>query len=150
MNISDFVRSIALILPIVTGSACAADKAANADTSPVKVVYHISEGIAQAENGLRNIKNHIEVDPTAKIVVVAIGNGADFLIRGAKTRNGELFSKSVEDLSLWGVEFRICEITIQRNNIDPATVLSEAKPVPSGVVEVARLQAKEHYAYLKP
>jgi len=29
-------------------------------------------------------------------------------------------------------------------------VISDAKIVPSGVAEVARLQALEHYAYLRP
>ena len=35
-----------------------------------KVIYHINEGMAQASNGLRNIGNHLEVNPDAKIVVV--------------------------------------------------------------------------------
>jgi intracellular sulfur oxidation DsrE/DsrF family protein len=29
-------------------------------------------------------------------------------------------------------------------------VVPDAKIVPSGVAEVARLQSREHYAYLKP
>ena len=28
-----------------------------------KVVYHFSDGLAQASNGLRNIGNHLEVNP---------------------------------------------------------------------------------------
>jgi len=32
--------------------------------------YHFSDGVEQASNGLRNINNHLEVNPTAKIIVV--------------------------------------------------------------------------------
>jgi intracellular sulfur oxidation DsrE/DsrF family protein len=35
-------------------------------------------------------------------------------------------------------------------NIDAGKVVMEAKIVPSGVAEVARLQAKEGFVYLKP
>ena len=45
-----------------------------------KVVYHINEGLAQASNGLRNIGNHLEVNPDAKIVVVTHALGVDQFI----------------------------------------------------------------------
>jgi intracellular sulfur oxidation DsrE/DsrF family protein len=56
----------------------------------------------------------------------------------------------VGDLSGKGVQFRVCNNTLQTRNIDASKVLMEAKIVPSGVAEVARLQAKEGYVYLKP
>ena len=31
-----------------------------------KVVYHVNEGMAQASSGLRNINNHLEVNPEAR------------------------------------------------------------------------------------
>ncbi len=52
-----------------------------------KVVYHFGDGLAQATNGLRNIRNHLEVDPKAKIVVVAHAQGVDFLMTGAQDAN---------------------------------------------------------------
>jgi intracellular sulfur oxidation DsrE/DsrF family protein len=39
---------------------------------------------------------------------------------------------------------------MESRKIDESRLLMEAKVVPSGVAEVARLQAKEGYAYLKP
>jgi intracellular sulfur oxidation DsrE/DsrF family protein len=48
-------------------SACASSGGAGTD----RVVYHLNEGLPQASNGLRNIHNHLEVNPAAKIVVVA-------------------------------------------------------------------------------
>jgi intracellular sulfur oxidation DsrE/DsrF family protein len=39
---------------------------------------------------------------------------------------------------------------LQTRNIDAGKLLMETKVVPSGVAEVARLQAKEGFVYLKP
>jgi intracellular sulfur oxidation DsrE/DsrF family protein len=35
-------------------------------------------------------------------------------------------------------------------NIDPRNAIEEAKLIPSGASEVARLQAREGFVYLKP
>jgi uncharacterized protein len=53
-------------------------------------------------------------------------------------------------LSMQGVEFRVCNFTLQTRKLDKAKVLPEAKIVPSGVAEIARLQAREGYAYIRP
>ena len=57
-------------------------------SQPDKVVYHFSDGLPQASNGLRNIGNHLEVNPNARIVVVAHARGVDFLMKDAKDANG--------------------------------------------------------------
>lgn len=118
--------------------------------APIKVVYHVSENIDQATNALRNIRNHLEADPTAKIVVVSHAGGIDFLLDGAKDKNGNPFDANVQELRTKGVEFRVCAITLKRRNIDPKKVIEEATIVPSGVAEVSRLQAREGFVYLKP
>ena len=117
---------------------------------PVKVVYHLNEGIEQASRAMTNLRNHLFSDPTAKIVVVAHGRGIDFLLKDARTPAGGAFATDVDELALRGVEFRVCRFTLERRGIDPAKVVSDAKLVPSGVAEVARLQSVEHYAYLRP
>ncbi len=137
-----FVRTLFLLVLFVATTAFA--------DGPVKVVYHFSEGIDQASRGLRNIKNHLEQDPSAKIVAVAHSSGIDFLLKGAKDKNGNAFETTVEELSLAGVEFRVCNNTLKSRSIDPKQVLSDARIVPAGVVEIARLQAKEGFVYLKP
>jgi intracellular sulfur oxidation DsrE/DsrF family protein len=48
------------------------------------------------------------------------------------------------------VEFRVCNNTLVARKIDPAKVAMEAKVIPSGVAEVARLQAREGFVYLRP
>ena len=117
---------------------------------PVKVIYHINQGNEQATDGLRNANNHLAADPKAKIVFVTHANGVHFLLDGAKDKNGNSYDALVQDLMGKGVEFRLCNFTLLRGNIDRNKVIQGVKIVPSGVAEVSRLQRQEGYAYLKP
>lgn len=123
---------------------------AGAVFAQVKVVYHLSEGLPQASRAIGNIRNHLAADPTAKIVVVAHGAGIDFLLDGASNAQNQSFAGSISDLANQGVEFRVCNNTLVSRNISVDKVAMEAKVVPSGVAEVARLQAKEGFVYLHP
>ncbi|MDB5794982.1 MAG: hypothetical protein JWR25_1361 [Noviherbaspirillum sp.] len=116
----------------------------------VKVVYHLVDGIDQATRALSNIRNHLRADPDAKIVVVANNDGIRFLLAGAKERNGRPFDAAVSALAAQGVEFRVCRNTLTAHDVPVSSLLPEATLVQSGVVEVARLQAKEGFAYLRP
>ncbi|MCU0813929.1 MAG: DsrE family protein [Burkholderiaceae bacterium] len=135
------------LLPVVL--AFGAASAAWAQDA-IKVVYHLNEGVQQASRAIGNIRNHMNADPNAKIVVVTHGPGIDFLLDGAKNMQDQPFAGAIGDLASKGVEFRVCNNTLVSRNIDPSKVVMEAKIVPSGVAEVARLQAKEGFAYLRP
>ncbi len=115
-----------------------------------KVVYHINESVAKATPFLRNVNNHLNAEPTAKIVVVAHGPGIDFLLDGAKDKNGNPFDATVDTLQAKGVEFRVCNNTLVSRKIDRSKVIHQAKIVPSGVAELGRLQATESFVYVKP
>lgn len=115
-----------------------------------KVVYHLSEGIPQAARAINNIRNHLTADETVKIVVVTHGPGIDFLLDGAVNPRGQSFAGDIGELAGRGVEFRVCNNTLITRNINPDKVIMEAKIVPSGVAEVARLQAKEGFVYIHP
>jgi intracellular sulfur oxidation DsrE/DsrF family protein len=123
---------------------------AQAADNPIKTVYHMSEGIPQASRALNNIRNHLAADPTAKIVVVTHGLGIDFLLQNATNQMDQPFTGAIADLANQGVEFRVCNNTLTSRKIDPNRVAMEAKIVPSGVAEVARLQAREGFVYLRP
>jgi hypothetical protein len=115
-----------------------------------KVVYHFDAGIAQATKGLRNMRNHLDVDPKARIVAVAHAEGVDFLMEGAKTTNNQEFAALVADLSARGVKFEICEITLKNRNLKREQFILGPGFTPSGVVRIANLQAREQFAYIKP
>jgi len=143
------MRTWKAILAVLAASAAMLVSAAPGD--PIKVVYHMNEGIDKAPQALRNIRNHLSVDPKARIVVVTHAAGINFLLKDAKDANGNPFEVTVQDLVSKGVVFDVCAITLQSRNLDPKTaVIEEARIVPSGVAEVARLQAQEGYVYLKP
>ena len=115
-----------------------------------KVIYHFDSGIQQATKGLRNVRNHLDVDPKAKIVVVAHAEGVDFLMEGAKTANNQDFASLVSDLSARGVVFEICEITLKNRNLKKEQFILGPIYTPSGVVRIANLQAREQFVYIKP
>lgn len=114
-----------------------------------KVVYHFDSGLEQATKGLRNINNHLEVDPKAKIIAVTHADGVDFLMEGAKDRFGP-FDARVQDLMARGVKFQVCEITLRNRKLKKDQFILGVEFVPSGVVQITHLQQKEGYAYLKP
>ncbi len=114
-----------------------------------KVAYHINDSATQALGTLRNLKNHLDVDPTARITVVSHAAGVDFLIQDAKDRNGNPYDIAVQDLVRRGVKFEVCEITLTNRNLKRDQFIPEASFTPSGVVRLTKLQV-QGFAYLKP
>ena len=113
------------------------------------VVYHIDQAATQAVKGLRNIRNHLDVDPGAKISVVTHADGVDFLMEGAKDAAGGALAGPISALVARGVKFEICEITLKNRNLKKEQFIQEAEFTPSGVVRIAKLQ-KAGAAYIKP
>ncbi|PIG09344.1 DsrE family protein [Comamonas sp. 26] len=132
---------LALSFALCTAIAAAQD---------IKVVYHVNTDVETAAAILNNISNELNASPTDKIVVVTHGPGVDFLLNNAKDSKGREFSGQVSALAGRGVEFKVCNNTLQTRKIDASNLLMETSIVPSGVAEVARLQAKEGFVYLKP
>ncbi len=114
-----------------------------------RVVYHVNDSAQQALGGLRNLKNHLDTDPSAKITVVTHAQGVDFLMQDAKDRNGNPYEIAVQDLVRRGVTFEVCEITLKNRNLERRQFITEAQFTPSGVVRITKLQA-QGYGYLKP
>jgi hypothetical protein len=113
------------------------------------VVYHVDNTAAQGLKGLRNVRNHLDVDPAAKITVVTHAEGVDMLMEGAKAANGTEFAPLVSALKSRGVAFEICEITLKNRDLKKEQFIQEATFTPSGVVRIAKMQAQGS-AYIKP
>ncbi|WP_114652185.1 DsrE family protein [Polynucleobacter necessarius] len=133
---------LALVMSILSVTAYAADS----------VVYHIDNADTQATKGLRNIRNHLDVAPDTKIIVVTHANGVDFLMDGAKDKKNPNidYASLVSTLKSRGVNFEICEITLKNRNLKKDQFVLDAEFTPSGVVRVAQLQTKNNFAYIKP
>lgn len=135
------IRNI-LIGALLAASALAA-------SAQDRVVYHIDDAATQGTKGLRNIRNHLDVDTTAKITVVTHANGVDLLMEGAKDAGGGAYAGPIAALVGRGVKFEICEITLRNRNLKREQFIQEADFTPSGVVRLAKMQ-KEGAAYIKP
>ena len=117
-----------------------------------KVVYHIDNWTTQATKSLRNVRNHLDVAPETKIIVVTHAEGIDFLMEGAKDpKNANIdYASLVSALKARGVRFEVCEITLRNRKIAKEKFIMDADFTPSGVVRIGQLQNREHYAYIKP
>ena len=117
-----------------------------------KAVYHIDNAETQATKGLRNVRNHLDVAPDTKIVVVTHANGVDFLMEGAKDKaNPNInYAALVSDLMARGVKFEVCEITLKSRNLNKNQFILDADFTPSGVARIGQLQSREKFAYIKP
>jgi uncharacterized protein len=135
-----FLASIAFAAS--TGMALAQDK----------VVYHIDHAESQATKGLRNVRNHLDVAPDTKVVVVTHANGVDFLMEGAKDKANPRvdYAALVSDLKARGVKFEVCEITLKNRSLNKNQFILDADFTPSGVARIGQLQSREKFAYIKP
>lgn len=144
------IGSLLVVAALASGCAGTGGVDAKANVAEDRVVYHINDANDQAVGALRNIGNHLEVNPKAKIVVVTHSRGVDFLFDGAKDKNGNPYNIPVEKLKAKGVQFDVCSITLRNRKLDKSKFVPEATYVPSGVAEITRLQQREGYAYLRP
>jgi uncharacterized protein len=137
-----FVRHLVLLLAFASFAAFAQDK----------VVYHFDDAEAQATKGLRNIRNHLDVAPDTKIVVVTHAAGIDMLMEGARDKKNPNidYASLVSALKARGVRFEVCEITLRNRSIGKDKFIMDAEFTPSGVVRIGQLQSREQYAYIKP
>ncbi len=129
-----------------------------------KVVYHINyDNPKQHAGALRNIQNHINAvgKENLDLKVVLHGNGLALLLEpDALAKVPKFKSASATDditakisgLKDQGVNFHVCANTLNGRKVDYQTDLydvGEGDIVPSGVAEVAKLQAMG-YSYIKP
>lgn len=142
------MKALTRLLAVLAGALFLALPAAAQD----KVVYHIDNAEAQATKGLRNVRNHLDVAPDTKIVVVTHAEGVDFLFEGAKDKKNPNidYPALVSALKARGVRFEVCEITLRNRQIAKDKFTMDAEFTPSGVARIGQLQAREAFAYIKP
>lgn len=137
---ASFITAVSLLAP---ASVMAAEV--------TEVVYHIDDADTQGIKGLRNIRNHLDVAPQTKIIVVTHANGVDIMLDGGKDKkNGIEYAPLVGALKSRGVRFEVCEITLKNRNLKKDQFILDTDFTPSGVVRVADLQYQNKFAYIKP
>jgi len=128
-----------------------------------KVVYHVNYDNPKAQAGaLRNIQNHINAvgAENLDLKVVMHGKGLTMLLtpdaaERTKLKQGNATDEiqaKISGLKDQGIGFQVCSNTLKGKKIDYTHDLydvEDADIVPSGVAELARLQAMG-YTYIKP
>lgn len=116
-----------------------------------KVVYHFDNSDTQATPGLRTLRNYMDTAPNTEIIAVAVGDGVNFLMDGAKDKkNPDIeYGPLVSDLVAKGVKFEVCELTLRAMEIKKDEFVMDAGFTPSGVVRIGQLQG-QGYGYIKP
>jgi uncharacterized protein len=115
----------------------------------IKTVYHLPDE-RLATLAMNNISNHLAADPGVRIVVVALSNGVRAFTFGAQDAGGRPYAEWVDQLSATGVEFRICQNSMNALRLTQKDLIDKVSVVPSGVAEIARLQAREGFVYIHP
>ena len=143
---------------LFAGSAIASDR-----YGKQKVVYHINYDNPKAQAGaMRNIQNHINAvgKENLDLKVVLHGKGITLLLEPDALGNTKLKNANATDemqaklsgLKDQGIDFQVCANTLKGKKVSYEEDLydvSKADIVPSGVAELARLQAMG-YVYIKP
>ncbi len=117
-----------------------------------KVVYHINYDDPKKQRGaMRNVQNHINAvgKDNLDLRVVMHGNGLSLLMRAKEDPNVE---SMVVSLKSQGIGFKVCANTLRGRKIsyeDDLFDVTEQDIVPSGVAEIAHLQA-QGFSYVKP
>ena len=140
--------SIFSALSLLTSAAVAAPPTTST-TEPIKAVYHVNEP-DKVWTALRNIQNHLRDDPTVRVVLVANGGGIDFLLQEATDKQGTPFQPTLTELAGKGVTFKVCRNTLTARRLTDDAVAEKVVVIQAAVSEIARLQQREGYAYLKP
>lgn len=147
-RIANLLAALALAAVSVTAMA----EGGTSGYAKQKVVYHINyDDPKQQKGAMRNIQNHINAvgKENLDLRVVMHGNGLSLLARANEDMN---FQSQVLNLKQQGIGFNVCANTLRGRKIsyqDDLFDVQEADIVPSGVAEIAHLQA-QGYSYIKP
>lgn len=157
------MRLLSLIAAVLFAATLFAGHAIAGGYGKQKVVYHINYDNAKAQAGaLRNIQNHINAvgKENLDLKVVLHGKGLTLLLEPTASGNTKFSAGNATDaitakiagLKSQGVDFNVCANTLRGKKVNYEEDLydvSKADIVPSGVAELAKLQALG-YAYIRP
>lgn len=126
--------------------------AAVAPEGSLRAVFHLSDaGRASNARGLTNALNALNAlkalgDEPARLVVVVHGPALEWFRRGEPENLGAPLAAL---LATGKVELRVCAKTMEENRWLLGDLLPGAKVVPSGTLEVLRLE-RAGYVYFRP
>ena len=110
-----------------------------------KVVFDISSGDSVSRLAvLREVDIIKNANPDAKLEVVVYGQALSIVLKDKSA-----YAAAIEKLlAMKDVSFRVCAITMKRNNVDASQLLPGVESVPDGIYEIITKQ-REGWGYIK-
>ena len=144
----DSLRAPALTLFLFTASFLGCMETIAQSSSTQGVAVHL-DSITHINRAIRQVERLVDAHPETPVRLILIASGVEPALEGAIDKNGGLYSAQLEQLLAKGVEIFACETTLTSLSKHPEDLTFGIDTVPSGVAELARLQLKSDYAYLK-
>jgi uncharacterized protein len=118
---------------------------ANAQVKNYKVVFDMSSKDTVNQQAIvREIGLITGASPEAKLEVVIYGQGLDLAVNGRSGQQSAV-EKLIRDNK---ASFKVCAMTLARNNIDKSQLVPGVEVVPDGIYEIISKQ-QEGWGYIK-
>lgn len=118
---------------------------AQAQPKDYKVVFDMSSRDSVNQQAIvREIGLISGASPDAKIEVVIYGQGLDLAVNGRSPQQAAV-QKIIADKK---ASFKVCAMTMKRNNIDQSQLVPGVEIVPDGIYEIVSKQ-QEGWGYVK-
>ncbi len=110
-----------------------------------KVVFDISSADSVSQKAVvREVEIIKTNNPDAKLEVVVYGQALNLVIK-----DKSMYAEGIEKLlAIKDVSFKVCSITMKRNNVDKSQLLANVEAVPDGIYEIISKQ-REGWGYIK-
>ena len=117
----------------------------NAQKADYKVVFDFtSKDTINQQTLLREMSLIKQYNPDAKLEAVIYGQGLSLVTNGVSNRAEEIARLSSQK----DVSFKVCELSMKRQNIDKSQLLSGVGTVPDGIYEIISKQG-DGWGYIK-
>ena len=118
---------------------------ATAQDADYKVVFDLtSRDTANQQAIIRELGLIRASNPRALLEVVIYGQGLDLVVQGRTVQETAL-RKLLTDKD---ISFKVCAMTLKRNNIDKSQLIPGVEVVPDGIYEIITKQ-KQGWGYIK-
>jgi len=117
----------------------------HAQNADYKVVFDVtSKDSINYQTVVREASLIRESNPDANIEVVVYGQGLDLVLKDKSTQ-ADAVQQLISDKK---VSFKVCAMTMKRNNVDESQLLPGVEVVPDGIYEIISKQ-HEGWGYIK-
>jgi intracellular sulfur oxidation DsrE/DsrF family protein len=131
--------------PFCIGIILLVSTVVNAQVKDYKVVFDMSSKDTINQQAVtREIGLITDASPDAKLEVVIYGQGLDLAVKGRSAQQAAVQKLIAENKAA----FKVCAMTLKRNNIDKDQLVPGVEIVPDGIYEII---SKQHdgWGYIK-